>query len=428
MNNEPDSERQLMKLDKFSFGIGDRFGRQGKAQLAAIIKAKENGINITPVWNKSNREHTIIGTTPADTRRQAEEAVSACGWTDSYFVDADHIGLSNVDTFIESSDFFTLDVADFIGQPANERDIQSFIKKHKKFIGSLAIPGIDETLKISKQQVRTIAAKCLLGIKEAGKIYRHIDSAKGAGNFITEVSMDETERPQTPVEMLFILAAIADEGIPAQTIAPKFTGRFNKGVDYVGDVEKFAKEFEEDVAVVAFAAKEFNLPDNLKLSVHSGSDKFSIYEPIAKTLRRFDAGLHLKTAGTTWLEELIGLATAGGDGLALAKEVYAKAVWRINELCEPYAAVIAIDRSRLPAPEAVDRWDEDAFASTLRHNQSCEKYNLNFRQLLHIAYKIPAEMGQRYLDALEKYKDIITQNVTENIYERHIKPLFKTTK
>lgn len=413
-----------MKLEKYSFGIGDRFGRQGKAQLAAIIKAKENGINITPVWNKSNREHTIIGTTPQDTRREADEAVSACGFKDPYFVDADHIGLGNVDAFIESSDFFTLDVADFIGHSADESEIQAFIEKHKKFVGPVAIPGIDDTLEITEQQVRAIAGKCLLAIKEAGKIYRHIKAAKGTNNFITEVSMDETDQPQTPVEMLFILAAIADEGIPARTIAPKFTGRFNKGVDYVGDVEKFSKEFEGDVAVVAFAIKEFDLPKELKLSVHSGSDKFSIYGPMAKILKQFNAGLHIKTAGTTWLEELIGLAMAGGDGLALAKEVYSKAISRIDELCAPYATVIDIEKTKLPAPETVDRWDEEAFASALRHNQSCQRYDLNFRQLLHVAYKIPAEMGLRYLDTLKKYEDIIAQNVTENIYDRHIKPLF----
>jgi hypothetical protein len=435
-----------MMLEKYSFGIGDRFGRQGKAQLAAIIKAKENGINITPVWNKSNREHTIIGTMPQNTRKEADQAVSAAAFEEPYFVDADHIGLNNVDAFIDSSDFFTLDVADFIGNPAQESDVRAFIEKHKRFIGSIVIPGIDGTLNITEQQVRAIAAKCLSAIKEAGKIYRHIESTKGTGNFITEVSMDETDEPQTPVEMLFILAAIADEDIPAQTIAPKFTGRFNKGVDYVGDVAKFAKEFEEDVAVVAFAAKEFDLPGDLKLSVHSGSDKFSIYEPIAQTLKKFDAGpvrseppsrtgapavrtsngagLHLKTAGTTWLEELIGLAMAGGDGLTIAKEVYAKSVSRIDELCGPYATVIDIDRAKLPAPEAVDQWDEEAFASALRHNQSCQRYDINFRQLLHVAYKIAAEMGQRYFNALDKYEDIIAQNVTENIYDRHIKPLF----
>ncbi|MBA7686831.1 hypothetical protein ES703_95290 [subsurface metagenome] len=350
--------------------------------------------------------------------------MAACGWDGPYFVDADHIGLDNVDEFIESSDFFTLDVADFIGKPADKSDVDSFVRKHKKFIGSLTIDGVDETFDITEKRLRTIADKFLLAVKQAGKIYRHIEAARGADNFVTEVSMDETLLPQTPVEMFFILAAIADEGIPAQTIAPKFTGRFNKGVDYVGHVTLFAKEFEGDLAVVAFAVKEFGLPENLKLSIHSGSDKFSIYGPIAKALKKFDAGLHIKTAGTTWLEELIGLAMAGGDGLAIAKEVYAKAVSRIDELCAPYATVVDIDREKLPAPKIVERWDEEAFASVLRHDQSCEGYNHNFRQLLHLAYKIAAEMGPRYSNALAKYEDIIAENVTENIYERHIRPIF----
>ena len=413
-----------MILGKYSFGIGDRFCHQGKPQLAALIKAKEQGLDITPVWNKSHREHTIIGTSPADTRKEADDAVTAYGWDGPYFVDADHIGLNNVDGFIESGDFFTLDVADFIDKPADKTHVNSFVQKYKKYIGPLAIDGIDETFNISEEQIKTIADKFLLAVKQAGKIYRHIEAAKGKVNFITEVSMDETDQPQTPVEMFFILAAIADEGIPAQTIAPKFTGRFNKGVDYIGNVRGFAKEFEEDLAVVAFAVKEFGLPENLKLSIHSASDKFSIYGPIAKALKKFDAGLHIKTAGTTWLEELIGLAMAAPGGLSIAKEVYAGALSRMEELCGPYETVIDIDRAKLPTVQEVDKWDGERFASVLRHDQSSEQYNLNFRQLLHVAYKVAAEMGTRFSDALDKYEDIIAQNVTENIYERHIRPLF----
>jgi hypothetical protein len=417
-------ENGFMILEKYSFGIGDRFCRQGKAQLSALIKAKEQGFNITPVWNKSHREHTIIGTKPSDTRKEALDAVTALKWNGPYFVDADHIGLGNVDQFIESSDFFTLDVADFIAQPAEKSDVDAFVKKYSKYVGSLAIEGIKQDLDITKDRIREIASKFLLAVQQAGKIYRYIAEAKGAGSFITEVSMDETDQPQTPVEMLFILAAIADEGIPAQTIAPKFTGRFNKGVDYVGDITTFGKEFEEDLAVVAFAVEEFGLPENLKLSIHSGSDKCSIYAPIAKALKKFDAGLHVKTAGTTWLEELIGLAMAGGDGLSIAKEVYAKALHRFGELCGPYATVIDIDTAELPTIDEVEKWDGQRFASALRHDQSCEQYNPNFRQLLHVGYKIAAEMGTRFSDALEKHEDIIAQAVEENIYERHVRPIF----
>ncbi|MBC8471512.1 MAG: hypothetical protein H8D56_18780 [Planctomycetes bacterium] len=413
-----------MILGKYSFGIGDRFSHQGKPQLAALIKAKEQGLDITPVWNKSHREHTIIGTTHADTRKEADDAVAAYGWDRPYLVDADHIGLNNVDEFIASSDFFTLDVADYIGKKAQEADVKSFVQKYKKYTGTLAIDGIDKTFDISEEQITAIADKSLTAVKQAGRIYRHITAAKGADNFITEVSMDETDQPQTPAEMFFILAAIADEGIPAQTIAPKFTGRFNKGVDYVGDVSGFTKEFEEDVAVVAFAVKEFGLPKNLKLSIHSGSDKFSIYAPIANALKKFDAGLHIKTAGTTWLEELIGLAMGGGDGLSIAKEAYTKAMSRMGELCGPYESVIDIDTTKLPSAQEVDKWNGERFASALRHDQSCEHYNPDLRQLLHVGYKVAAEMGTRFFDALDKYEDIIAQNVTENIYARHIKPLF----
>jgi hypothetical protein len=418
------TENEIMILGKYSFGIGDRFCRQGKPQLAALIKAKEQGLDITPVWNKSHREHTIIGTSHADTRKEADDAVAALGWEGPYLVDADHIGLNNVDEFIEFSDFFTLDVADYIGKKANEADVKPFVQKYKKYIGTLSIDGIDETLNISEEQILSIANKSLVAVQQAGKIYRHIAEVKGTDNFITEVSMDETNQPQTPVDMLFILAAIADEGIPAQTIAPKFTGRFNKGVDYVGDVRDFAKEFEEDVAVVAFAVKEFGLPANLKLSIHSGSDKFSIYAPIANTLKKFDAGLHIKTAGTTWLEELIGLALGGGDGLSIAKQVYAEALSRIDELCGPYKSVIDIERTKLPDPKEVDKWNGERFASVLRHDQSCKYYNNDLRQLLHVAYKVAADMGTRFYDALDKYENIIAQNVTENIYARHISPLF----
>ena len=409
-----------MILEKYSIGIGDRFAHEGKAQLIAIIKAKEKGIDVVPVWNKSYREHNAVHTLPISVREEADEAVKSLGWKDSYYVDADHIGMKNVDFFIQSSDFFTLDVADFIGQPASEDEIKFFNSKYDKYTDF----ELGSSFSATKNQIADIGLRFLKAIKEAGKIYRHIESVKGKANFVTEVSMDETKTPQTPVEMFFILAAIADEGIPAQTIAPKFTGRFNKGVDYVGDISKFAEEFEADIEVISIAVREFNLPKNLKLSIHSGSDKFSIYEPINRIIKKHNSGLHLKTAGTTWLEEIIGLAMAGGEGLAIAKQIYKTALERYNELAEPYAAVIDIDTNSLPSLNIVNAWNGDEFANALRHDTNCKSYNPSFRQLLHIGYKIAAEMGERYYNALKEFKDIIGENVTENIYQRHIMRVF----
>ena len=414
-----------MQLSKYSMGVGDRFGHQAKAQLRAILQARDAGITVAPVWNKSNREHTIIGTCPQDVRNAVTAAVTAIGFNGEYHVDADHIGLKNVDWFMDSSDFFTLDVADFTGKPADQEDIQAFLAKHQDLIGkSLAIPGLQEPLLVESAEAKAIAGKYLLAVQEAGKLYRHILQVKGEGNFIPEVSMDETDLPQTPRDMLFILAAFADEGIPAQTIAPKFTGRFNKGVDYVGDLKVFEREFNEDLAVIQFAIKAFGLPANLKLSIHSGSDKFSIYPIINKAIHRTGAGLHLKTAGTTWLEELIGLAAADGDGLKLAKEVYAEAYRRREELSIPYATVIDIHPDCLPTPAEVAKWTADKFARTLRHDQSCPDYNMHFRQMLHVAFRVAAEMGARYLTALDEFEEVISANVATNIFDRHLKRVF----
>ncbi|MGA2672508.1 MAG: tagaturonate epimerase family protein [Terracidiphilus sp.] len=413
-----------LKLSKYSVGTGDRFAHQAKAQLQACIQALAGGVEVVPVWNKSNREHTIIGSEPSSARQAADAAVKALAWKLPYFCDADHITLATVGRFLDACDFYTLDVADFIGQPAPTADIDNFVKRHPELLHSIRLEGTEESFAITQESLSRTAQKYLTAVRKAGEVYRTIVAVKGEGNFIPEVSMDETETPQSPAELLVILAAIADEGIPVQTIAPKFSGRFNKGVDYIGDVAQFEREFVLDVAAIAHAVRQYGLPENLKLSVHSGSDKFSIYPAIHATMKKFDAGVHLKTAGTTWLEELIGLAEAGGDGLALAKEIYAEAYAHSEELCVPYATVIDIDPAKLPTPDAVRGWSSDQYTSALRHVRGAAAYNSSLRQLLHVGFKVAAKMGRRYLDLLEANETVIAKNVTENLYTRHIAPVF----
>jgi hypothetical protein len=411
-------------LSKYSIGVGDRFAHQAIAQLRACVLAAGAGVDVIPVWNKSNREHKIIGSEPSSTRAAADAAVRQLDWHKAYYVDADHINLTTVERFIEPCDFFTIDVADLIGQPAEGPEVQKFVDKHPELSGKLSIPGVEGSFQSDRETVSRITRQYLSAVQEAGRIYRHIEGKKGKGNFIPEISMDETNAPQTPLELLVILATIADQAIPIQTIAPKFTGRFNKGVDYQGDLHKFAQEFSDDVAVLAFAVGQYGLPGNLKLSIHSGSDKFAIYRPVRKALQKFNAGVHLKTAGTTWLEELIGLAEAGGDGLTLSKEIYAEAYAHRDELCAPYTSVIAIDPAQLPQPADVNTWSSQEFVSALRHNANNPEYNSSFRQLLHVGFKVAAKMGSRYLNLLSEMKETVAKNVTENLFERHIKPLF----
>jgi hypothetical protein len=409
----------MKTIEKYSIGTGDRFGRQGVAQLAAFKKAREKGVTAAIVWNKSNREHVLIGTEPSDQRAAAERAIKESGWDGPYHVDADHIGVATVDRFAPYCDFFTLDVADFIGKPAGPDAIEAFVKRHGDLLYSSSLPA-----RLDLAGLKAAANRYLHAVGEAARTYRHICELRKGDDFVTEVSMDETETPQSAAELAVILAALADERVPVQTIAPKFSGRFNKGVDYIGDVSSFLHEFETDVRLVAWASSELGLPKSFKLSVHSGSDKFSLYEGIGKIIRREGAGLHLKTAGTTWLEEIVGLAEAGGDGLAIAKEVYRGAFESIDEVVRPYAAVVDIDRDRLPTPADVDRWDGPTLAGAIRHVKSDTRFNPHMRQLVHVAFRVAAKMGSRYLEALAKHEASVSRNVAANLWERHMAPLF----
>jgi hypothetical protein len=413
-----------MELAKYSFGIGDRFAMEGAAQLRALQKAAASGVRVVPVWNKSNREHAIVGTAPESTRFEADQAVRDAGWRDSYYVDADHITLATVDGYISCSDFFTIDIADSIGKPASGALKTSFLAAIKQYRGTHEIPGLSERLEVTDAVLESFASNYLYGISEAALVYRHIAQRKGADQFITEVSFDEANQPQTVVEMLLILVALAKEGVPVQTIAPKFPGSFLKGVDYVGDPLQFSRTFGDDLAVIAYAVEHFGLPSNLKLSIHTGSDKFTLYPLIHRAIRSMDAGIHLKTAGTTWLEELCGLAASGGAGIAFAREIYRESYLRCEALCQPYLAIIDVDKNQLPDPGIVDSWGPDEFAHALRHDPSCGKYNRNLRQLLHIGFKVAAEKKVRFAELVHLFRGAVEENVTVNLFERHLRPLF----
>lgn len=408
----------MKKLSRFSIGTGDRFGMEGLAQLDAFTRLKSCGVEADIVWNKSNREHGIIGSTPADQAAAAAKAVQEAGWTGGWFVDADHITLKTVDRFIPHCDFFTIDVAEMIGKPSSIEAKTEFIARALFLLKPGAAP-----VSVAEKDLHAVADYYLSAVQEAGKTYRHIAANKADGSFVVELSMDETEMPQTPAELAAILVAVAMEGIPISTIAPRFPGVFLKGIDFIGDVPRFLETFETLARVVQWAPGALGLPGGLKLSVHSGSDKFSIYRGIHDIVTRLGAGLHLKTAGTTWLEEIVGLAEAGGEGLAIAREIYALAYSRIDELMAPYAAVVHINRARLPKPEEVETWDSERFVKALRHDPESDSMQPDMRQLMHIAFKIAAEMGSRFTDAITLCREAVARNVTFNLFERHFKPL-----
>ena len=152
---------QPLVIGKFSLGMGDRFAHEAEAQLAACLAAKKLGVEIVPVWNKSNREHNIIGSEPTSTRAAADAAVKALGWTAPYFLDADHIGLKTVERFVGVSDFFTIDVADFIAQPADPAAVKAFVDRHPELVGTITLAG-QLVANLTPSTARALGIACLL--------------------------------------------------------------------------------------------------------------------------------------------------------------------------------------------------------------------------------------------------------------------------
>ncbi len=410
-------------LGKYSFGTGDRFGKEGEAQLRAVIQILEAGVQVTPVWNKSHREHQTVQSKPRSIRTEADNAVKNLGYREDYFVDADHINLNTVDAYIDFSDFFTIDVADYIGEEANKEDKDEFLNYFEKYTEKLIIPGISEEIIFTSEDLDKIINTFLFATKKASEVYKHI-SAKKKTDFIVEVSMDEVAIPQSPKDLFLVLAALSFYDVPINTIAPKFTGQFNKGIDYKGNLEQFTTEFEEDILVIKFAVQEFKMPKNLKLSIHSGSDKFSLYPVMRKITNKHQAGLHVKTAGTTWLEEITTIAESGETGFDFALFIYQQALERFQELTSPYPDVLEINTKKLPLVEELKKKGSKEMAKALRHDKSCKNFNPHLRQLIHCAYKIAAENNKTFSFLLDKHRVEIEKNVTFNLYEKHLKPLF----
>lgn len=404
--------------------MGDRFGRQGKAQLQSVLDARKSGMDVAPVWNKSKREHTLIGTEPQSLRDEADAAVQALGYNGPYFVDADHITIQTVDDFLSCSDFFTLDVADSLGHPPASEENSARYREALKGLGEVSIEGLDEPIVFDEAAAEQIVSNYGLAIEAAKELFEKIALSRTDGKFAIEVSMDETETPQGPKELLGILRLLSLEQVPAQTVAPKFTGRFNKGVDYVGDVDQFRSEFEADLLVVGHAIEHFGMPESLKLSVHSGSDKFSLYPVIKELVAKHNAGLHLKTAGTTWLEEVIGLAESGGEGLAFIKDLYVEALQHFDELTGPYATVLDIDPSQLPGAEEAGQWTSEDVIAMVAHDPGHPRFNSGLRQFFHVAFKLAAKAGDRYYNLLDANAVVINRRVYDNLHDKHIVKVF----
>ena len=357
-----------LQLPKYSVGVGDRFAHQAKAQLQACILAAQAA-------SKSRRSGTnrIVSTRSSAPSHHPACSRRCCGQG----ARLDEALLLRCGPYPPHDGRSLSACVRFLHHRRCRLDRQTSGASRCRCLRQAA-RGVARRVphrrhrEAAHHHQRSPAWRCqkfLAAIQQAGVIYRKIESSKGEGNFIAEVSMDETDSPQTPAELLIILAAAADEGLPLATIAPKFSGRFNKGVDYVGDVRSLTANYVRCCrdcsrgqtiwpAAGTEAQRAFGQRQVFHLPSHSRDN------------HQIQCGVHLKTAGTTWLEELIGLAEAGGDGLALAKDIYAQAYQHREELCAPYASVIDIEPAKLPSPQEIERWDSERYTAALRHDPS----------------------------------------------------------
>ncbi len=414
----------MISLDKYSFGFGDRFSLHGEAFLQALKKANDSGLQITPVWNKSFRGYSFVGDDAATVKEKVDKLMQNHTWCKQYHIDADHIKYDNVSEFIDSCDYFTIDVSGYIRKLAHYDEMDSFIKANQKYIGRMNVPGMSETFQVFENMITSFAGMYLLAAQKAGEVYQLIKKRKGHKNFITEISMDEVHYSHSPLELFFILNALAYYDVDFQLISPKFIGRFNKNVEYAGDTEKFKAELEMYLKMINFAIEEFNLNPDLKLSIHSGSDKFAIYPVIKDVIQKFDAGIHIKTSGIGWLDSIMYLAELEGEAYDFVKEIYVTSYEDFSELVTPYDKVIDINKSKLPSPDEINKLNGKQFKAALDNNSGNEDYNPTLRQFMSCAYKTAACQKEKYEDLVNANLEMINKQIEENLFEKHFSQIY----
>jgi len=307
-----------------SFGFGDRLGLATPGHVRAL---KSAGGSIFPVFaQQSARELTRTARTARDVLDAATFGAFAEGWTGPQGADADHLKTTaDIDAYLAAGfTMFTIDPGEHVGQlatdaaPADLRarfDALPWSELEETPAGLMAryegrtfdIEGC--SIGFSREDLAAAAIKYARAVVHVTKMYRHLVSAAGTRVVELEVSVDETDTPTSPAEHVFVAHELRRLGVRWASLAPRLVGRFEKGVDYIGD----AGTFEAEWAIHAAIARVLG---PYKLSLHSGSDKFSLYEAVAAQTRGI---VHVKTAGTSWLEALRTLAT--GDA-PLFRELY----------------------------------------------------------------------------------------------------------
>jgi hypothetical protein len=401
----PHLKPKLLGLAK-SVGCGDRLGLATPGHVRAVRHSA-----MAPIFaQQSIRENARTGRTPQEVMDDALWGIFEEGWTSGFGADADHLkNTADIDSCAAAGfTFYTIDPGEHVDNEANTASVDSLRGKvaalpwdelessWSDLQRQLATNPIDlgsMKTSISEEDLLRAAAKYGRVVAHTVKMYRHLESVIGSGRFELEMSVDETETVTNLAEHIYIAHGLKRLGVKWVSLAPRYVGTFEKGVDYLGDLAQFEQSFREHLAV----ARTFG---PYKLSLHSGSDKFSIY-PIAARL----AGdlVHLKTAGTSYLEALRAIADANAP-LFLEIVEFARDRYPIDRASYHVSAEVA----RMPAT--------DKLTALLDNFDAREVLHVTFGSVLHN----PA-LRTRFFTTLQGNEETYYR-MLEKHFDRHLAP------
>jgi len=402
-----------------SVGLGDRLGLATPGHVRAV-----RGTGYVPMLaQQSIREMSRTGRSPRQVMDDATWGVVQAGFRDGFGADADHLKTPDaIDRCaVAGFTFYTIDPGDHVENAAEAMDAAALAEAFD------ALPW--DALASSPSDARAAAAETQVNLADGGRLaleepdllqaavkygravahtaamYRHLVERLGEGGFELEVSVDETDSPTTPQQHLYVASELSRLGVRWVSLAPRFVGRFEKGADYIGDLDALERTFVRHLAVARALG-------GYKISLHSGSDKFCVYRMAA---RHGGERVHVKTAGTSYLEALRVLAAREP---ALFREIlgFARRRYEIDRATYHVSAQVA----KVPGPEDLADADLPALLD-----------DFHARQVLHVTYGsvLTAEDGERFrgrlLEALRTHEAAYEAALARHI-GRHLAPFVET--
>lgn len=404
-----------------SFGFGDRIGLATPGHIEAMKRA---GVGFVPIFaQQSIREMTRTGRTPREVVDAAVEGMKWANWTGPSGADTDHLKTpADVDaTAAVGFTFYTIDPSGDVDSQADDYDeamlrakfqaIRDAVPWFQSYLNRrVALPN-GRSFTIDEQAAMRCAVKYGRAIEHAISLATYIREVneKAGRRFELELSIDETPQPTSLAEHHIIADQFRQAGLKLVSIAPKFLGDFEKGVDYKGDIGALERSLVDHAAL----ARELG---PYKLSLHSGSDKLSLYPILARTT---NGCFHVKTAGTSYLEALRVVARHDASLFRRVIEVSRKYYDRDKATYHVSAEV-----GKLPPPEDVRDVAqlEKAYLECWAHVPTGKGFTEPGRQVLHCTFGtilMDRDLGAAIRQLLEAHTDTYTEVLADH-FERHL--------